>query len=355
MIIDYSAHSTWDYCPAKWYETYVNRRTRKWPSALRDDALCLGALVHGGMEIWAKTGTIGIPPEILEEVSPDQKTFQLAQELIWGYTQAYPYQPWELLRCEDPILFPLLDPRHCECEGVEGCPTEDQGLTGLAKVDEYFHVTEDTVVPGGLEGQELTLTRGWWVNEYKTKSPFISEALYQQSWETNLQASYQTLALREKLGEAPQGILINVMEKPRRHVPKRTCKSCKEQLEFAVWIPTGEGTYSCPQCGSKQVLTPLKEAPRQTPPRYYRILVRRDGAQLERDKGIILAVGQRMIQMEQGGLHSQPWNKTNCVSFQYKKPCEYFAPHLYGGDTREDENYETRRDYRGLVSIDTVS
>jgi hypothetical protein len=335
MIIDYSAHSKFDTCPGAWFETYVNRRTRKWPSGLRDDALCLGSLFHGGMEVWKLTGTIGIPPEILEEASPDQKTFQLAQELIWGYTQAYPHVPWTEVRCEEPLIFPI--------EGE---------LQGLAKVDCYFKVEEDIVVPGGLGGQELTLTPGWWIDEYKTKSPFIPIGLYLQNWETNLQPSYQTLALREHLGEPVQGILINVIEKPRRHIPKRKCRRCKESIEFAAWLPTGTGLYCCPDCGSKQELTPLKEAPSQSPPAYYRILVRREGEQLERDREIIRLTGLRMMEMEKGGLHSQPWNKGNCVNFQYKKPCEYFSSHLYGRDTREDEEYETRKDYRGLVTIE---
>lgn len=382
LILDYSAHSAWDYCPANWYEKYVNRRRKHWPPGQQDNALVLGSLVHAGMEVWQQTHEVGIPQAVVDECNPTQSCYQLAQELIYGYTRTYPEEKWPLVVCEEPVTFPLLS-ESCWCAECgmwtygpdwklnSGYPlplckycrhlVKQLGpkCTGLAKIDTYFYVPEVTTIPGGLGGQELTLTPGWWIHEYKTKSPAIAIGLYQQSWETGLQASYQLIALQKKVDKLKgyehkqvQGILVNVMEKPKRHIPKRKCKGCKELLEFALYIPTGRGTYQCHMCGEEQSLTPLKTETHETPPAYYRVLVTRSQDQLDRDMKLIRQTARRMMRMRDEGLDSVPWTKANCVSFQYRKACDYFQPHLSGEDTRELTSiYEEPPDYRGLIQI----
>lgn len=363
LIVDYSAHASFDYCPASWYEIYCNHRRRKWPRAQRDDARALGTLVHAGMEVWQQTHTVEVPQAALEEVSPTRECLDLAVELVWGYTQAYPKERWPLVRCEEPLQFPLLYQK--------GLKTPDVELTGLAKVDTYFYNPEVTEVDSGFR-QTYTLAPGWWVHEYKTKSPDVPIGLYMQGWEVGLQASYQLLALRHHLldennhaypyseggpflagPEQVQGVLVNVIEKPRRHIPQRTCKSCKEAYEFRTWLPCGDGTYACPVCGNRQVLQKLKENLPVVPPQYYRIPVTRSREELEFDRAHIIQVGQQMIQMKAGGLDSQPWRKGNCVSLQYKRACDYYGPHRHHTSTLDDDGYETpSKDYRGLVQIE---
>ncbi len=396
MIIDYSAHNCWDECPGKWFERYINRRTPRWRSGLRDDALALGSLVHEGLRLWQERGIVEIPSEVQEEVTPSRECLSLAQELVYGYTRAYPSELWPLIRCEEPVCMPLAQKNWCaacpQCGYTWGgpskspsdnCPacqhkltqcSDGDDLTLLAKIDSYFYVSEPTQIESGIPGISFTLNPGWWIHEYKTKSPYIPMALYMQSWEMNLQASYQVLALKHHMSQrgtealtwgehiaqggippdAPVvGTLINVLEKPRRHIPKRKCRACAETYEFYTWVPTGRGTYACPVCGNQQELTPLKQDVPTVPPAYYRIIVTRSPEELERDRALILMTGRRMLEMERGGLYSQPWCKSACVNFQWKRACEYFGSHKNNVSTIDDPNFETPRDYRGLVTIET--
>jgi len=330
------------------------------------------------MEVWQTHHIVEIPQSVQDEMTPSRDCLALAQELVWGYTRVYPEEHWPLVVCEEPLVFPLEGGSYyCEecntrwsssdveqklnaslcpvCRRVVELTPE---LQGLAKIDTYFYVLEVTTIPSGLPGKDLTLTPGWWIHEYKTKSPAISPALYLQSWESGMQASYQLTALnhhvqkqdpmKTSLGVAPvQGVLVNVLEKPRKYTPKRKCKKCDEMYEFYLWIPTGTGEYRCPVCGSSQKLQALKETPKETPPVFYRELVMRTPRQLERDREIMVQTGHRMQQMEREGLYSQPWTKSNCVSFQWRRACDYFSAHQYERDTREDDQmFETKKDYR---------
>lgn len=343
MIIDYSAYNTWLQCPAMWYEKYINRRQRRWPKTQRNDALCLGALVHAGLQVWQESHVVAIPDQAIEEFTPDRETWNLALELVFGYARHFPQELWELARCEEPVLFPLVT-ASTEFKDV---PL----LQGLAKIDRYFHVSEPTQIETGIPGQAMILSPGWWIHEYKTKSPYIPIGLFMQSWDMNMQATFQTMALQHLKGAEVQGVLINVLEKPKRYVPKRKCKSCKELQEFATYIPTSTGEYSCPMCGTRQVLTPLKLDTPTIPPTYYRFPVTRTQQELDRWKPQIIAVGQQMIHMEQHGLESVPWTTRACVDFKWNEVCQYFSHHKNGTSTKEDTEFIDVPEYRGLVEI----
>lgn len=317
-----------------------------------------------------------IPLQVQEEVTPTRECLSLAEELVFGYAQRYPAEAWPLIRCEEPVQFPLLEPDHYRACGKCGyfedflkvrpssccprcggiCTVGNNGvdeLIGLAKIDSYFYVPEPTIVESGIAGITYTLSQGWWIHEYKTKSPFISMPLYMQGWEMNLQASYQLTALAHKIGEPIQGVLVNVLEKPRRHIPQRKCRPCNENFEFATWVPTGTGLYQCPACGSAQKLTPLKEAPVQIPPAFYRIAVTRSQRELDAAKREMIQVGQRMIAMEAGGRHSEPWKHGSCVNYQWRRACEFFSACKDDLDTKADNlTYQDAPEYRGLVQID---
>src|SRR5579862_4134078 len=118
MIIDFSAHNTWDICPAKWWEVYVNKRRKRWHKAQRDDALCLGSLVHEGLRIWQQSHVCMIPTAVIEEQTPTRECLALAEELVYGYTRAFPEEQWPLIMCEEPVQFPLIPQLwHWACGG----------------------------------------------------------------------------------------------------------------------------------------------------------------------------------------------------------------------------------------------
>ncbi len=374
MVIDYSAWREWKVCPAGWYEKYINKRQPRWPAHQRDDALCLGSLVHEGLQVWQERHVIEIPQPLVEELNPTKECYDTAMELIYGYTMAYPEERWPLIRCEQPLIFPVqLQDEICSACNFTGSHSDDENqcsicyavwkpeiliprIEGLAKLDAFFYVPEPTQVESGQPGLTFTLSPGWWGHEYKTKSPDISLGLFMQKWAMNMQASFQTLALQEEIsrryqGQYPsdevQGVLVNVLEKPKRYVPRRKCKSCQEMYEYSTWLPTGTGEYSCPVCGNRQVLQALKENPSVHPPEYYRIIVTRTTGQLQKARQDILQVGQRMQQMAVGGLGSEEWNVENCI--QYKRPCQYYKNHLYSIPTKEDPDMQDCRDYRGII------
>lgn len=394
MIIDYSAHSSFDNCPAEWFEKYVNRRRKRWPKAQRDDALALGSLVHEGLRVWQLNHVVQVPNEVIEEIQPTKECLAAATELVYGYARAYPEEQWPLIHCETPLVFPLRGvswswacPKCAfpnrygaghgwplfpdDCPGCHGPITRSQDgevLEGLAKIDSYFYVPDYTTLRSGIDGIDLTLVPGWYIHEYKTKSSDIPIGLYMQSWEMNLQASYQMLALQSLMNTTRvvkpeeinglahshevQGVLVNVLEKPKKYVPKRKCRTCDASYEFYTWIPTGKGSYQCPVCGSRQDLQPLKESIGDRPASYYRILVTRSPEQLRLDRDEIILRGQQMLEMSEGGLRSKPWNHKNCVDFKWRKACDYFSPHKDNYSTHESEDYETPPDYRGLVQVD---
>lgn len=358
MILDFSAHSKWDTCPAAWWESYINRRRRRWSKGLRGDALALGSLVHEGLRVWQETHTVEIPEGVREEMTPTQECLSLAEELVFGYTRTYPEERWPLILCEEPVLFPLQE--QVTWESGAG-PVHGGPLTGLAKIDSYFYVPEATEIETGIPGLMYTLSPGWWIHEYKTKSPFIPMAMYMQGWEMGMQASYQLLALRAKQAGDPtlmpgevQGILVNVLEKPRRYIPKRKCRRCEEQVEYAMWIAAGGGQFACPLCGHRQELSPLKQATPTQPPAYYRIIVTRSAEELAAAQREIIQVGEAMLAMEAGGLHSHPWHHAACVDTKWNRACDYFAPHKNGYDTRDSDEFETPADYRGLIQLEVV-
>jgi hypothetical protein len=336
-FIDYSQYYSWMKCPGMWYERSVNKRHLPYPDRQRDDALAIGSMVHGGLEIWNSTKEIRLPTEI--DLTPE--AYRMCLDMIQGYAMHYPQEEWALQKCEDPLRFPL----------IRG----ELQIDGLAKVDHYFFVPKLTTVESGVEGETIDLHPGWWVNEYKTKDPGIAMGIYSQRWNANMQASFQMLALQyliSKMTQDPndivQGILVNVIDKPKIYWPRRKCKSCQELYDFDLWHPTGvEEMYSCPICGASQKLVKRKEFPSQTPARYYRILVQRSPERLEKDFQQISKVAECMRIMKEGGLESFPWNFESCVDLRSKKACEYYGNHLEGNgiSTIDDSRMVMIEDY----------
>ena len=357
--IDYSQYSTWQFCPWAWYEKYVLRRRKKWPEGLRDDALAIGSLVHAGLENWYAKQQTEIPDEIITKIGPTPEALNLCRRLVYGYINTFPKEQWELIRCEAPIRFNLIE-----------------GKNGLAKLDLYFYVAEPTTVESGVAGYEITLKPGWWVQEYKTKSPATNFADFMHEWANKMQADFQMLALAEyvrkginpatvdiSLAAPINGLLVNVIEKPKEYVPRRKCKACGEYWNYGAWQPSGltAGSFACPGCGNTQTLKPV-DSEKFEEPRYFRMIVERTPEQLQRARWQIQAVADKMVDMELWGsevaaptplveiygAHRAFYpNKEHCFdnSRKWGKECEFFTPHTYGISTIDNDGYEEMEDY----------
>lgn len=355
--IDYSQYSSWQFCPWHWYERYVLKRRKKWPEGLREDALAIGSLVHAGLENWYAHNDQTIPKEIIERITPTADALGLTRRMVYGYVQTYPREHWELIRCEQPIRFRLIN-----------------GRDGLAKIDLYFYIAKPTVVESGVEGYEITLKPGWWIQEYKTKSPATSTADFMHEWTTKMQADFQMLALAEHLNstrivqaaeiqglahsKVVNGLLVNVIEKPREYVPRRKCKGCGEYWNYSAWQPGEGGKFACPGCHNEQALKPV-DSEKYDDAKYFRMVVERTPEQLHRSKGDIQKIAERMKRVEDCSTNEQaeyiglclgdiePPNKEHCFdnSRKWGKECEFYTPHTYNISTINNDKYEEAEDY----------
>jgi len=352
--VDYSQYAKWCFCPWAWFEASVLRRRKCWPKGLRADALAIESLVHAGSENHYANNSQEIPEEVIAKIGPTPEALGLCRRLIYGYVNHFPREQWELIRCERPLRFNLID-----------------GKEGLAKLDLYFYLSKPTVVESGIAGYEITLKPGWWIQEYKTKSAATSTADFMHEWTTKMQADFQMLALQEyiskntdksELNHTPywgqvNGLLVNVIEKPREYVPKRKCPNCKTTWNFSAWQPGEGGKHACPQCGQQKKLDPV-ESERFQEPSYFRMVVERTPEQLKEAQKDIFKVAQRMKKMEAGCKPSEdyiqlspgdfePPNKEHCFdnSRRWGKECDYYQPHTYGFSTIGSEKYEEAEDY----------
>jgi DNA-directed RNA polymerase subunit RPC12/RpoP len=376
-FIDYSQYSLFKFCEYAWYERYVRGLQTKYPAdKQRDDAIALGSLVHAGLEVFAKTGKPEIPKDVVDEMIPTPECFVLANTMVQGYIKKYPSEVWPVEQCEEPLVWELVPEdivwACCKC-GVTGnsrrhikCPNclsalIDQPVTisigqeqifGLAKFDSFFYVPEDTTIESGLPGESITLARGWWSKEYKTKSSGVNRATWIMEWQTKFQADFQMIALQNRIGEAPKGVMVCVLEKPREYTPKRKCAGCGETWEMASYLSTGDG-HACPACDYRQKLKPYEpKVPRI--PEFYRVLVTRSPEELERSEIEIRETALRMEALRQNSGLIMP-NRDNCVSNKFHRVCEFFKPHRYNYDAGDRPAEFEFRDTTKYASLDLVA
>jgi hypothetical protein len=327
-VIDYSQLSSWFNCPWYWYQRYIDGMSPRYVGQ-RDDSLALGSLTHNALDNWSKTGRPFIDTTTLLDVNPTPECKQIAESMAAGYIQRYPREKWEVEYTEEAVEFSL---------------SPLSSWRGIAKLDGYFYVPEDTVVESGMPGVSLTLGRGWWSREYKTKSPAIPRGPWMMEWAAKRQADFQLLALQSQLGEPKdeyrglsgpngynheiRGVLVSVLEKPRIYTPKRKCKGCAESYPMEAYIVNAEG-HACPMCGAIQHLKPYTPT---SPPiaDYFRMLVTRTPEQLEVARREITMVAEQMEDMVHAGMESIVPNRDNCISNRWHRKCDYAEQHIGG-------------------------
>jgi hypothetical protein len=346
-LIDYSQWAAWMKCPHYWWERYINQYDRKYPTdRQRDDNLCIGSLVHDGLEGWYRNGRAEVRQETILEFNPTPEVVTLVKEILHGYTQHYPTVQWEVKQLEQPLMKELWPDNYL-----------------MAKVDQYFYVSEVLQIESGIPGEYLTLEPGYWIEEHKTKAQSIDRGKYFRKWTVDMQPDFQLIALKEELKkkgiDAPvNGVLVNVIEKPKEHIPQRTCKNkdCKVKLDMGAYLPHPEGA-SCPFCGHVQKLEPYKPKSEQKVG-YYKLVVTRTEDELYGSEHDITGVLDRMNYMRRdcGGKSVEPPNRLSCVDTIFGD-CTYYKVHKYGLDASEDDELE-RRDtsrYMDLFKIEEAA
>jgi hypothetical protein len=284
---------------------------------------------------------------------------QMCEMLVMGYLRKYPAEQWPVELAEQPLVFPLNNPYPNSLDPVY--PHQ-----GLAKLDGYFYVPEDTTIESGIEGSTITLSRGWWGKEFKTKAHGRRRSDWVKEWQTKRQADFQIIALQHHLASKQdhsyidlvpedilvQGILVCVLEKPHEYKPMRKCEKCKGSYELYLYTPMEHG-FRCPACDTVQSLSPyIPKVPKI--PEYFRISIVRSPEQLVVAKQEITEVAIRMERMREQGMASEIPNRDACVNNVYRSECPYFLPHTYGGSTATDARYVQvdATKYRGLVEVE---
>ena len=322
-FLDYSQFDTFMACELKWWERYRQEYQREPKTGQNNDARTLGSLVHEGLDAFRTTGTPTIANASIIKYRPSPECLSEATLLLNGYIATYPTELFTRYYCEEPLRFPL----HTQ-------------MDGLAKIDSYFNIGEPITIPTGL-GSSFTLEPGWWIHEYKTKAASKDVGKYIGSWRMNMQAAFQMMALEAMVGERPKGVLVNVLEKAPEYKPVRTCKSCKERSELRDWIPAADG-YRCPQCDNVQDLDTKDNSKVARVPKYYRIMVQRSMAELERSRIDMVTVAQRMVEIDAG---ADPLRRTNSCVDQIWGQCEYYGPHSEGLSAAQ---------YNGFVKVESL-
>lgn len=308
-FIDYSQWKEYFFCQLSWYEKY-RLFTRKAITGQQSDVMTLGSLVHAGLQHYRETGQASIPETAISEYNPTPECMAWGLELLLGWVRNYSSEDFTRYYCEQPLRFPL----HPE-------------MDGLAKVDSYMRLTEPRTIESGL-GDSFTLQPGIWIHEYKTKGADKDVGKYISAWRMNMQANFQMLALQATLGEPVQGMLVNVLEKPKEYQPKRTCKTCKAINELRNWEPTGNG-YSCPGCSAIQDLDTTDKSKVKRIPSYYRIMVTRTANELATAKEEIYQVAEDMLAIDAG--KRQPSRSLeDCAETKWYRACDFFGPHSAG-------------------------
>ena len=319
FILDYSQYRMFQFCPWKWYEHYINQLDPIARVGQKDDALTLGSLVHAALQSYRTIGTPTITDEVVASLDPTPECLAWAQQLALGYVQTYPNEQFTRYFCEEPLRAPL---------------TGDTDL--LAKVDSYFDIDEPTTIASGL-GDELVLTPGRWIHEYKTKDVSRSSPNFILSYKVNAQPAFQMLAASHSLGRPIEGVLINVIEKPRPYVPKHTCKQCKQSYDRSEWVAVGGKEFACPVCDTVRALDTSDKSRVERKINYYRLMVQHSANQLDYYEESFVQCAEEMERIRK---EKNPWFKRadeRCVDSTYG-PCSYFGPHSEwrGAETSND-------------------
>ena len=364
--IDYSQYSKFLFCPWAWYETYVKGMSPRYIGQ-RSDPLALGSLVHEGLDTFSRTGKVLIPAEVVAEVNPTPEAMQLAELLVRGYIRKYPNEQWQMERTEQAVEFLLGEivdttiwtcpqcgcygnGRATQCGKCLSTPTITGEVLprwcGIAKLDSYFYVPEDTTIESGLHDQRLTLGRGWWAREYKTKSHGIDRAIWAKEWAAKRQADFQLLALEHTIHNTSRdwppegrddttvrGVLVSVLEKPRDYTPKRKCKGCSNSYELESYLIHADG-HMCPMCGYVQKLKPYTPTV-PLAPEFYRLIVTRSPEQLAIARNEIAMVAEAMDDLRESGMLSIVPNRDNCISNKYHRQCDFAEQHIAGVNVEE--------------------
>ncbi len=309
-FLDFSQYKQFTFCEAAWFEKYVQQCERVRPLRQHDDPMTLGTLVHAALEQYRLTGNPSIPDSVVARVTPTADCLAWALKLAVGYAQTYPSEQFTRYFCEEPLRFPLLT-----------------GYEGLAKIDSYFHLTEPQEIETGIGGETFTLNPGWWIHEYKTKAADKDRGNYFDWWRICMQADFQLLALQAKVGERPQGIFVNVIEKPKPYVPSHTCKTCKSKNDRAQWTPVGP-EWRCPACAATQKLDIVDRSRKERVVTYYRMPVTRTAEQLESAHAEMAVIAKRMQQIRTEPSTVLVRSTEGCLGGY--SPCEYFKAHVEG-------------------------
>lgn len=312
---DQSQLSVMQDCEAKWYEKYVKRLVAVQETrATRGDAAAFGSLVHAGLEVYEKSGTLEIPESTIEEIRPIPELLQQSRQVLAAYANYADRVPWGFKIFEEPLRGPDLTSLYYM----------------MAKVDFAFRVDRPTEVRIGIDEYTAgeVLQPGWYVQEYKTKEVSVNRGAWLKGWNMRPQADFQILCLKQQVETAARpvrGILVTVLEYEKKKPPIRTCKVCKEKLPFASFLELPDGTWQCVMCGGASKLDPIKQHT-EMQPLIWKTLVTRTEEQLQAAYENIAAYADAATDLRLTEGIPPKFDTSVCIT-RWGGECNYYSAH----------------------------
>lgn len=267
--LDNSQYTTFQRCPALWYEQYV-RGLRPNYTGQRNDPLCLGALYHSALQEFYHVRRPQPTAEVIAEFDPTPDALADATRWAHAYVATHPADPWRVELVETACIGPQIGGR------------DDYRL--LAKLDTVVELTAHLRLSGPVGFGDVA-PPGLYSLEHKTRSTSGSREDYVRRWLSDTQAIFQLECARpiHKL----DGVIVNVCDKPYAAPPRRKCRnaSCGETQPFTDFVPVdrtvrGKPQFRCTLCGGvSQFDPPEPKAPPE--PSFWRFLVTRTQAQID--------------------------------------------------------------------------
>ena len=225
MIIDNSQDVAFQFCPAKWYEKYVNKIELDWSKIGEPSTTSFGTRTHEKLEGYYK-GLAGIEKDVLDWApnTPGDEAIELeAQLMLQEYIQHYPGEPEQFLLNDGGTPRPV---RIIDVERTFKLRLPDGD-------DDFYAGKFDLIIQDVNEGTFHIVDHKSEKRGGKNNSP--------QAWAARYQVSRYLRAAQQLYGENFGSIILNVLtrqspagQKPatfRRDRLERTGEQIDEAME----------------------------------------------------------------------------------------------------------------------------
>lgn len=276
--------------------------------AERPHVLSFGTLVHKGLKVWHETHDLHQVFRFLSSESANrindprlQRDYLLARAMLRGYSIRYPVEPYEIMELEKVFMVEIVNPE-------TGAPSRTFQLgcriDGLCRDD-----------------------RGAWLREYKTAGT-IDASYLERLW-TDFQIILYTRIVQEVLGIRLEGVLYDILLKPRIQQKVGETEQEFEERRAALLAKSKTGKTSAERWlpeSDEHFETRLDDRLAQ-PDAYHREALITDDQRVQEIQAELWELTQQLLICRRKGI----WYQNTSFCFHYQRPCAYFPLCRSGG------------------------